>query len=776
MKRLYFLASVLLFSVVAFSQSIISSEDFEGYADGDLLSTVGAANGWGEWSGGSGTAESAVVTSVVSMSGGALSGRSFNDGTTTSDAIYSFPLQTTGDVSLKMDLFVDAGSLGGYIGLGDDNQTDGSYSNHAIYLMGDTAMYVTDSSAAPVYYGPVTPGVWNSIEYRFDLDNGTCEFFLNGTSVGTGTTDMNIGGFGSLDLWGNAIDLVAGAVHPTGSYYFDNIQILDFTTLVSFDQSSVTFNENAGTISANITITNPNASPTSVDVVLGASTATLGVDFSYTTPTTVTFPAGSSTTQSIVIGIIDDAIIESTENIILNLTNPTNSAIIDPISSQTINITDNDAAAPTLSFDQSSVTYNENAGTISANITITNPNASATSVDVALGGGTATSGLDYSFTPTTVTFPAGSSATQAVTLAIIDDAMVEPTETIILSLQNPSNSAIINPNTSQTINITDNDVGSSPSVSFDGASLSVNENAGTVMVNITITNPNASPTSVDVALGASTATIGVDFSYTTPTTVTFPAGSSATQSVVLGIIDDAVVESTEDIVLNLTNPTNNANISPNGSHTISIIDNEPAPDVEVSFDAASITVDESAGTVLVDVLITNPNANPTSVDIVLGASTATIGADFSFSTPTTVTFPAGSSVTQNVVVGIIDDATVEGTENIVLNVQNPTNGAIIGTNGSYTINITDNDGSAGLEENESSLFILFPNPTTNSFTITSEKVINSNFRIMDGQGRAVLTGTMNGQEHTMDISKLSKGVYSVVFEQQDLPVLSVVKE
>ena len=68
------------------------------------------------------------------------------------------------------------------------------------------------------------------------------------------------------------------------------------------------------------------------------------------------------------------------------------------------------------------------------------------------------------------------------------------------------------------------------------------------------------------------------------------------------------------------------------------------------------------------------------------------------------------------------------------------------------------------------------NPTTNSFTITSEKVINSNFRLMDGQGREVLKGTMNGQEHTMDISKLSKGVYSVVFEQQDLPVLSVVKE
>ena len=54
------------------------------------------------------------------------------------------------------------------------------------------------------------------------------------------------------------------------------------------------------------------------------------------------------------------------------------------------------------------------------------------------------------------------------------------------------------------------------------------------------------------------ATIGIDFTYTT-TTVTFPAGSSTTQTVFLGIID-AIVETSENIVLNLQNPTNGATI------------------------------------------------------------------------------------------------------------------------------------------------------------------------------------------------------------------------
>ena len=48
--------------------------------------------------------------------------------------------------------------------------------------------------------------------------------------------------------------------------------------------------------------------------------------------------------------------------------------------------------------------------------------------------------------------------------------------------------------------------------------------------------------------------------------------------------------------------------------------------------------------------------------------------------------------------------------------------------------------------------------------------------MIDAQGREVLTGSMNGQEHTIDISKLSNGVYSVVFNNTDYPVVSVIKE
>ncbi|EDP98508.1 putative lipoprotein [Kordia algicida OT-1] len=104
-------------------------------------------------------------------------------------------------------------------------------------------------------------------------------------------------------------------------------------------------------------------------------------------------------------------------------------------------------------------------------VEIVNPSGStATTVEVALdGASTATNGTDYddgagtpaaiSF-PVTLTFPAGSSANQCVTIFISnDDAVVEPSETVILNLQNVSGgtTASIATNSTHTLTITDND-------------------------------------------------------------------------------------------------------------------------------------------------------------------------------------------------------------------------------------------------------------------------------------------------------------------------------
>jgi len=134
----------------------------------------------------------------------------------------------------------------------------------------------------------------------------------------------------------------------------------------------------------------------------------------------------------------------------------------------------------TVSFAAASATVNENAGTIQIPVRLSAVNTQAITVDVVLAtpAGTATSPADYTYTTQTVTFPANTTAAQNVNLTIVDDALAEPSETIILGLQNvlPAGAATIATG-NYTITITDNDTPTGPTVSNISA-LTVNDAAG----------------------------------------------------------------------------------------------------------------------------------------------------------------------------------------------------------------------------------------------------------------------------------------------------------
>lgn len=116
------------------------------------------------------------------------------------------------------------------------------------------------------------------------------------------------------------------------------------------------------------------------------------------------------------------------------------------------------ATPPTVSFDNAAASYNESAGTISLNVNLTNFDANSVDVNVALTGGTAINGIDFNFSPITLTFPGGANSTQTFTVEILEDFDFEPTETIILTLMNPTNGAVIGSIASKTISIIDNDI------------------------------------------------------------------------------------------------------------------------------------------------------------------------------------------------------------------------------------------------------------------------------------------------------------------------------
>jgi DNA/RNA endonuclease YhcR with UshA esterase domain len=193
----------------------------------------------------------------------------------------------------------------------------------------------------------VTPSQWvGSGSYNVDITDGTNTYILRIDADAGITVGAPAGAFDVIGI---------GSQFDNSSPYTDGYQILPrsnadiipapvFNTQLSFSGSSTTVNEAAGTITVDVTIVNPDPNAaTTVDVVIGgASTAISGVDYTFTSPTTLTFPMGSSANQTVSVTIIDDAMQEMTETIVLQLTGQTSGVTFGADSVYTISISDND--------------------------------------------------------------------------------------------------------------------------------------------------------------------------------------------------------------------------------------------------------------------------------------------------------------------------------------------------------------------------------------------------------------------------------------------------
>lgn len=100
---------------------------------------------------------------------------------------------------------------------------------------------------------------------------------------------------------------------------------------------------------------------------------------------------------------------------------------------------------------------NENGGNASITITRTEGSDGAVSVRVTSRDGTATA-ADYTAVATTVTFGAGDAATKTVLVPIINDTIVEPSETLYLTLTAPTGGLRIGSTSEALLTIIDDDI------------------------------------------------------------------------------------------------------------------------------------------------------------------------------------------------------------------------------------------------------------------------------------------------------------------------------
>ncbi|MHA3773190.1 Calx-beta domain-containing protein [Verrucomicrobiota bacterium sgz303538] len=472
------------------------------------------------------------------------------------------------------------------------------------------------------------------------------------------------------------------------------------------------------------------------DLLTGSATAG-GSDYTFSTPQTVTFANGaSSSTQNVAIALVNDTRVEGNEtiNLALNtLSDGSNGQVtLGSTTAHTVTITDNDTATVSLVSGTSSVgegTASHNVGVqlvITANGTVgtgTLERAISVNLQDLLTGSATAGGSDYTFsTPQTVSFASGEAgSTKNVAIALVNDTRVEGNETINLALNTLSDGSngqvTLGSTTAHTVTITDNDTAT---VSLVSGTSSVGEGTGShnVGVQLVITANGTVGTGTleraisvnlqDLLTGSATAG-GSDYTFSTPQTVSFASGEAgSTKNVAIALVNDTRVEGNETINLALNTLSDGSNgqvtLGSTTAHTVTITDNDTAT-VSLVSGTSSVGEGTASHNVGVQLVITANGTVGTGTleravsvnlqDLLTGSATAG-GSDYTFSTPQTVTFANGaSSSTQNVAIALVNDTRVEGNEtiNLALNtLSDGSNGQVtLGSTTAHTVTITDND-------------------------------------------------------------------------------------
>ncbi|APZ96389.1 right-handed parallel beta-helix repeat-containing protein [Fuerstiella marisgermanici] len=454
------------------------------------------------------------------------------------------------------------------------------------------------------------------------LADGTSTFNFGPSTISTtGKAAILYNDFETTDVVGNAVNLSLSAVAGTEA-----------------DETVITVTATAnGNVFGSQT----------VEVAVSGTGITAG-DYALSN-TTITIPDGM-TTGFVTFTIRDDTLSEGTETAVLTLSNPSAGIILGPNVSKSVDVTDDDAAALTVSITDAAIS--ENGGTTTGTVSRNTDTTNALTVTLV------SNDISEATVIGTVTIAAGQTTSPAFTITAVDDAIVDGTQTVTITAQ-----ANAHVDGTDTLDVTDDDA-AALTVSITDAAIS--ENGGTTTATVSRNTDTTDALTINLSSN-DTGEAGV------PATVTILAGQTSATFSITGV-DDAIVDGTQTVTI-----TASAAAHADGTDTLDVTDDDAAA-LTVSITDAAIS--ENGGTTTATVSRNTDTTNALTVTLVSNdTSEATVIG--------TVTIAAGQTTSPAFTITGVDDAIVDGTQTVTI-----TASAAAHTDGTDTLDVTDDDAAA----------------------------------------------------------------------------------
>lgn len=292
--------------------------------------------------------------------------------------------------------------------------------------------------------------------------------------------------------------------------------------------------------------------------------------------------------------------------------------------------------------------YEGNSGATTADLVVTlsnaRPNQSVT-VNYSTQNGTAVAGADYSARSGKLTFAKGETS-KTISVPVIGDRLVEPHEYFFVNLKGAKNAKIADGQ--GIVEIIDDE----PRISiYEGSALEGNSGATSMDVSVSLFFAYDVPVTVQYATANNgSAVAGTDYTAAAGT-VTFAPGET-TKTIPISIHGDREHEPNETFVVNLSNPSSNAEIVKQ-SAVCTILNDEPQITIDDAwynsyYDGTAFTFTVSLSAAADEVV---------TVNYATADGTAIAGVDYA-ATSGTLTFAAGTT-TQTITVDVIDTSESE---------------------------------------------------------------------------------------------------------------------
>ncbi|WP_417383300.1 Calx-beta domain-containing protein [Gimesia sp.] len=466
--------------------------------------------------------------------------------------------------------------------------------------------------------------------------------------------------------------------------------------------SDLTVQEDTGITYVTVSLDKPLVTPVSIDFSTAGQSATQSADFEQLSGT-LTFAPGELT-KFIPIVITDDEFVEMTETLLINLSNlQTTSPFVTLLDSQAVLTIENDDITKVA---VNNIAVNEASGSALIQITLDHPVSSTITLDYTTADDTASNASDYFGKSGTLTFLAGQQ-TKYVSIPILNDNLVEGNESFLFNLTNlQANGFDVDfLNEQAQITIQDND-----QASISVSDISVDEDAGTAFVTVTLNQPVYTEVSVDYSTSEQSALGTLDF-ISTSGTLSFDPGEQS-KTIAISLVNTDLVESDETFLINLFNiQANEANLSlADAQAIVTILDDDQA---HISIE--DISVVESAGTAVITVSLDATVDTAVSVDFSTSDQTA-IHPDDYHAVSGTLLFNPGE-LSQTITVAIVDSDNFEINETFQIDLLNIHTSA-------RSVTLADNQAVITIQDKvtaEANLqFRVVNQPTVNSSTGESE--------------------------------------------------------